>query len=427
MVRGCTRLVILLAALLAGPIAAVPAATRPLSRHTDPVVIVGRELLALPQATTASLRLYRWRDGVFAPVPYQFDARDRHGDVELARHDFPLDANDELVFMAADSGTRADPAALPGTCTAALEIAVDDPRDGGRGWVYLLQFDAPPARAADPPYAVVEPDGRRARSGAYAVEYAEGANVFTALYVTPAAGGSGEKLLRQTRMIGEPTLRLLFTDLTLRFDEQSTVARIEGVRNGPVRAIRQVRLSIDLGRFFPDLPNGTTHTYHYREGFDTPSRVSIPWLVLHTLRDFRFEDVVVFEPDALPLRYWDGANPDGVDLRAGATLHTDVDHDWWAVRGRAGSILETLHIPEPWRRWGVARGTVAGERREAAAGRDDYVAGYSLLNMTRLRDAGDYEIRQLMLVVPGGYDPGDEAAARAMIEEPLRTAVRRIR
>lgn len=422
------RLRRLVAPLFAALVAAPALATAPrLARRADPVVVSGAALLALPRPATAQLRLYRWRDGAFAPLPYQFDARDRHGDIELSRDEFPLDANDELVFMAADSGERADPAALPAGCTGALEIAVDDPHDGGRGWVYLLQFDDPPPRAADPPYAVIDPDGRRAHSANYAVEYAEGVNVFNSFRVSPAAGGNGENLLRQTRMVGEPTLRLLFTDLTLRFDERSTLARIEGVRNGPVRAIRQVRLSIDLGRFFPDLPNGTTHTYHYAEGFDSPARVSIPWVVLRTLRDFRFEDVVVFDPAVLPLRYWDGANPNGVDLAAGAALRTDVDHDWWAVRGDAGSILETLHIPEPWRRWGVARGTVAGERRGAADGDDDYVAGYSLLHMTQLRDAGDYDIRQLMLVVPGGYQPGAEAEAQAMAEAPLRTTVTRIR
>ncbi|MFN8644575.1 MAG: DUF3108 domain-containing protein [Candidatus Binatia bacterium] len=404
------------------------AAAHPLARHVDPVVVTGADLLAaLPAATTAPLRLYRWRDGAPVPVPYQFDARDKNGDVELAREEFALDANDELVFMAGDTGERAAAEALPPGCTGALEIAVRDPVGGGRGWVYLLQFDDPPPRAADPPYATLDADGRRARSANYDVEYAEGANVFNVLRVSLAAGGSGENLLRQTRMVGEPTLRLLFTDLTFRFDERSTVARIDGVRNGPVRAIRQVRLSIDLGRYFPDLPNGTTHTYHYADGFDSPARVSIPWLVLRTLRSFRFEDVVVFDPAVLPLRYWDGANLGGVDLGPDVQLRTDVDHDWWAVRGRAGSILETLHIPESWRRWGIARGTVAGSGREPDDGAGDHVAGYSLLNMTQLRDAGDYELRQLMLVMRGGYEPGDEAAARAMAEQPLRTTVTRLR
>jgi hypothetical protein len=409
-------------------LAALPAAAAPpLSRSTDPVVLAAAALQVLPRPHTDHLRLYRWRDGAFEPVPYQFDARDGHGDIELTRAHFALDDNDELVFMASDTGERADPSALPAASTAGVEITVEDPVDGGRGWVYLFAFDDPPPPAAVPPYAVIDADARHARSASYAVEYGDGVNVFTALHVAPAAGGTGENLLRQTRMTGEPTLRLLFADLTLHFDERTTVARIDGVKNGPVRAIRQVRLAIDLGKMFPDLPNGTTYTFHYRDGFDSPVKVSIPWMVLKTLRAFRFEDVVVFNPAVRPLRYWDGANPDGVDLADGAALRTDIDHDWWAVRSRAGSILQTLQIPERWREWGIARGTVAGDRPDPDQGDDASVAGYSLLNMTKLRAHGDYDFRQLMMVVPGGYQPGAERAARAMANQPLRTSVARIR
>ncbi|MFN8641174.1 MAG: hypothetical protein U0802_05760, partial [Candidatus Binatia bacterium] len=330
-----------------------------------------------------------------------------------------------LAFMAADAGERADPDALPAACTAAMEITIDDPRDGGRGWVYLLAFDQPPPRAERTPYVVIDPDGRHVRSANYDVEYADGADVFTTFRVSPAAGGSGENLLRQTKMTGEPTLRLLFTDLTFHFDEKSTVAQIEGIKNGPVRAIRQIRMSIDLGRYFPDLPNGITQTYHYSEGFDSPARVSIPWVVLKTLRAFRFEDVVIFDPAVGPLRYFDGANPGGTDLSDGAGLRTDVDHDWWAVHSPAGSILQTLQIPQQWVDWGIARGTVAGDRSHE--GGDSYVAGYSLLNMTRLREDGDYSFRQLMMVVPGGYQPGAEREAQAIADQPLRTTAARIR
>jgi hypothetical protein len=411
---------------LIGLLAAVPASARPLARAAEPVVVTTDALLGLPRPHTAHLRLYRWRDGRFEAVPYQFDARDRNGDIELGREDFAFDANDELVFMAGDTGERADPAALPAASTAGVEITVDDPVDGGRSWVYLFAFADPPPRAERAPYAVIDGDGRHVRSENYSVEYGDGVNVFTAMRIAPAAGGTGENLLRQTRMTGEPTLRILFADLTLHFDERSTVARIDGVKNGPVRAIRQVRLSIDLGKMFPDLPNGTTHTYHYSEGFDSPAKVSIPWVVLKTLRAFRFEDVVVFDPAVQPLRYWDGANPDGADLSDGTGLHTDVDHDWWAVRSRAGSILQTLQIPDRWREWGIARGTVAGDRRDPDAG-DAYVAGYSLLNMTQLRAHGDYDFRQLLMVVPGGYHPGAERGAQAMANQPLRTTVARIR
>lgn len=415
------RLIAILLTVLAPQLVA---ADPPLTRTIDPVVISTAKLGALPRRHTRGLRLYRWGAQGFEPLRYQFDARDPGGDIELDATEFAFDSNDELVFMAHDSGPAAPADTLPEGAVAGLEIAVQDPRDGGRGFVYLAQFERPPARADLPPYAQLDADGRRARSAGYTVEYAADANVFTALRITPAAGGNGENLLRQTRMAGEPTMRLLFTDLTLRFDERSTMARIEGVKNGPVRAIRRVRLSIDLGRFFPDLPNGTTHTYHYANAFDTPSRIAIPWLVLNTLRAFRFENVVVFDPAVEPLRYWDGANPEGTPLDDAAGLRTDVDHDWWAVRSAAGSILQMLQIPPLWREWGIARGTVAGSAAIAAG--EKAVAGYSLLHMTRLRRHGDYTFRQIMQVLPEGYTPGAEAGALAMAHQPLSVAVRPI-
>jgi len=398
-------------------VAAVAVAAPATAGRLDPVIVRGAALAALPDPHTDHLRLYARRDGALRPIPYQFDARDADDTIELAGDAFAVDANDDLVFMAADAGARVSGAPWPPGATAGLELELSDPRDGGRSWAYLLHFAAPPPRAATAPYAVLDADGLHARSALYEVDYAPGRNIFTALRVTPAAGGNGDSLLRQTRMVGEPTLRILLADLRLRFDEQSTIVRVEGVRNGPVRAIRQVHLSVDLGRFFPDLPNGIVHTYHYAGAFDTPSRIDIPWLVLRTLRAFRFENVAVFAPAALPLRYWDGANPAGLDTPDGAaTAQAAADHDWWAVSSAAGSILQVIAIPPAWLDWGIARGTVT--RPDAA--------GWSLLHMTRLQRHGTYEVRQLMAIVPHGYRPGAEAEALAMVHQPLQVQVRRL-
>jgi hypothetical protein len=407
---------------------AVTAPGPAVQRPHEPVVVRGVELAALPDRATARLRLYRVREGIFEPMRYQFDARDGDGDIALDAGEFSIGDRDELSFMAADAGDRAAAEALPADSDTALELEISDQRTGARSWAYLLHFAAPPARVAGSPYVEIDAAGRRARSQFYEVEYAEGHNFFTGFRVLPAAGGDGRNLLRQTKMLGQPTLRLLFADLQLRFDERSTVVRVEGTKVGPVRAIRQVRLWIDLGRFFPELPNGTIHTYHYLTSFDTPSRVSVPWLVLKALRGFIFENVAVFDPAVDALRYWDEANPDGVDLSAApaTALRSDADHDWWAVGGRAGTMLVAVEIPPAWTRWGISRGSVLRPDVDAG-GPTPYAAGYSLLNMTRLREHGTYQLRQVMMVVPGGYRRGDERDALAMLRAPLRVSVRRLR
>jgi hypothetical protein len=99
-----------------------------------------------------------------------------------------------------------------------------------------------------------------------------------------------------------------------------------------------------------------------------------------------------------------------------ATTRPEVDHDWWAVGGPAGAILQILAIPPVWRAWGIARGTVT--RADAA--------GWSLLHMTGLQRHGTYEIRQVTTIVPGGYQPGAEAEALAMVYQPLQVQVVRL-
>src|SRR5262249_62407649 len=107
-------------------------------------------------------------------------------------------------------------------------------------------------------------------------------------------------LLRQPRMLGRPPFPLLFADLTLRFTAQNSLVALDGVRPGRVRAVRRVRLSVDLGTYFPTLPSGTVSTHHYRTFYTTPSRVGIPRLLLKPLPAFSFQHLVSFAPVPMP-------------------------------------------------------------------------------------------------------------------------------
>jgi len=236
-------------------------------------------------------------------------------------------------------------------------------------------------------------------------------------------------------MHGSPTFSLLLTDFTLDFTEQNSMVEIEGVRSGPVRAVRRVKLSVDLGPLFPELPSGTAHTYHYLSFYSTPTRVKFPWIMVQTLRAFRFENVLDFRPDAMPMRYYDAWYPEGIALSSGdpRELRTTEDRDWWVHSGVGGTMLHALVIPQLWRDWGVVRGTVVRSGTDADHAHDDaragptYEAGYTLLNMTSLREAGGYDLLMASIVLPATYAPGDEAGPMAMLRAPLTTRVHRLR
>jgi hypothetical protein len=415
---------------------AAPGPAKTLTRLHDPVVVSTAELRSLPDHSTASFRLYRVEKGRLFAIPLQFDARDDHGDIVVdGAAEFAFDGNDELVFMAKDTGDQALADRWPADCDAVVEIAVIDPLHGERGWAYLVHFPGTPPPPAAEHYVSFDRAANQARSSFYQVDYARARNFYTGMRVTHDAGGNDTNLIRQTRMRGSPTLSLLFNDFTFQFTEQSSIVAIEGVRVGPVRAVRRVRLSVDLGPLFPDLPTGIAYTYHYFSSYLTPTRIGFPWIVLKTLHAFQFENVIDFDPREMPMTYWDGANRDGLALAAqnGARVETDADHDWWVHSGAAGTMLHAFVIPEQWRQWGITRGTVLRNDRGAADGNDRHAeepvfeAGYSLLHMTNLREARQYDLLQAAIVLPKPYRPGDETEPMAMLRAPLRTEIRRVR
>lgn len=411
------------AALLARPgrSAILPVEAKTLDRPYDPVIVPTAKLAGLPDRATARCRLYAARDGAVEPIPFQFDARDRDGELVLSDADFTFDDDDELVFMAKDAGDRVDAAALPAAGDGAVEIVVTDRAAGARGWAYLVHFPGEPPPRSPVRYARYDPVRQQAQALFYEADYAHDRSNFLAeIRVAPAAGGTGEPLIRRLVMRIHPVFSLLLTTWGPTFTEESFSVAPDGLKNGPVRAVRRVRESLDLGRFFPEVPSGTVTTYYYFNSFTTPSTFSIPWLPLKALRDFRFESVDAFDAGADDVRYWDADNPGGIALGRGEhPAASERDHDWWVVSSRRGTLLHALHIPLQWQAWGIARGIVVRPLDGTEGG-----VGYSLLGMTNLRRPGTYALDSALVVLPHPYRPGDEVEALAMFREPLETQAR---
>ena len=145
--------------------------------------------------------------------------------------------------------------------------------------------------------------------------------------------------------------------------------------------------------------------------------------------------------------------PGGVSLAGdGPVVRSGDDHDWWVYSSDAGTMLHAFEIPDLWKQWGIVRGAVvrptADDPRQAAAAEagsdggvrvaeaaeapaagpadDGRSAGYSLLHMTKLREAGTFDLMMASVVMQGPYRAGDEAGPMAMLHEPLATEVRRV-
>lgn len=422
------------ASIVAGRTGAIasPRTPKTLRRLHDPVIIETGRLGDLPDRRTAHYRLYAFHDGRLEPIPFQFDARDESGDLLLSGEDEGsgpvFDDNDELVFMAKDSGDRAGSSDLPTGADVAREIELGDPTGDGRGWAYLVHFPGHVPPPSPVRYATFDPATNEVRALFYEVTYFPGRNFFTSLRITRAGGGTGENILDRMRVRLRPTFSLLFTKWSPLFTEESFTVKVDGVKNGPVRAIRRVRQWLDLGRFFPQAPGGTVYTYYYLSSFVSPSRVKIPWLVLKALRGFRFEGVSDLGEKAHGMTYWDAAHPRG--LRFTGHNHAGVeaaqDHDWYVISGPSGACIHAFVIPPEWRSWGIVRGAVFVDEdgaRGKAGGAGRHAAGYRLLNMTKIRKPGTYAMSLAVVILPGGYHPGEELEALAMLKRPLTIRV----
>jgi hypothetical protein len=405
--------------LPAGASASLEATAKSLQRDQDPVIVRTGLLTGLGDHETSRYRLYAVRQGRLEPIPFQFDARGADGELVLSEDGtetgFTFDDDDELVFMAKDTGDRAANDLLP---DAALELAVVDRAHGGTGWAYLIHFAEDPPPRSPVRYATFDTARQEARGLTYEVSYSHDRSNFLGRIRIVPRDGTAETLIERLRMRISPTFALLWTTVQPTLTEESFSVVPDGVKNGPVRAIRRVRQSLDLGPMFPDVPNGRVYTYYYATSFQTPVRFSIPWLALKALRDFRYESVDELGSHGEDMRYWDAANREGVAFDGSERpAATDADHDWWVVSSARGMCMQAFVIPEEWRSRGIKRGIVFN-----ASGTDPG-AGYSLLRMTNLERAGTYDLASVFVFLPRPYRPGDESEALDALRDPLHTEV----
>ena len=157
-----------LAAITAFGIAGTAGAA-PADRAGDPVVLTGSQLTGLTGTSPGKILAYKW-NGKWIQVPVQIDerhtvdARTLYPEVATSKYIYSgtfdlevyadpktrsgadenenFDADDELVFMAGDSGSSAPSSAVAPPAvisTSATKVAVEDPVGGGRSFVYLVK------------------------------------------------------------------------------------------------------------------------------------------------------------------------------------------------------------------------------------------------------------------------------------------------
>ncbi len=333
-----------------------------LNRDLDPVVLTGSSLTALLGLAPGSVVAFRYQGG-WGQIPVQIDERDEVTYDQVYGGGFPaasilvatytdpgsyvgadtdplFDADDELVFMASDAGDLAPAgSSYPiGTVpVGGVVLEIDDPLDGGLGYVYLFESSGSLSPGAGADYVSYTFD---LLAGSYPADYnlANGPNpedsvVATARYVShfsdrwihdeisiTAGGATGVDILDRHRNIFAPGVCSRSED-TFSAGEGAFFANIDG----PVRAIRSY-----MGANSGPLTQRVHVFYAGREDITTFLRV-------HAISGIM--DMFDYSSNAIGMTYSSSTSPGGVSVDGTPDVVSSAVPSWEMVTGAQGSLI----------------------------------------------------------------------------------------
>ncbi len=239
--------------------------------------VIGKSAPALVGLRNSAFRVYAFRDGSAAPIPFQVDERDRRGHwadddgPQPVRDDTPgvFDDNDVIVFMNRDLGAKGDLAKLPDGATKWLEVRIGE-QSSPIGFAYVGAFDAPPplpVEQRDYAHYVAERD--EVEADRYTVRF--GAPLPSYIALVHRRGENGPNILNGVRAHGQ--VKILAGLFRFERSEKDLQYTLQGWRDGPVRAIRSAKYWIRLPLGFK--ARGRVELLFYRDFVEARAQVNI--------------------------------------------------------------------------------------------------------------------------------------------------------
>ncbi|MDY6933752.1 MAG: hypothetical protein SVZ03_05945 [Spirochaetota bacterium] len=212
-----------------------------LEREMDCVVLTGDQCSEILGKPISRYGLYSLQNGSFVSIPFQIDELDEKDQFILTqgkgksvdKDNSHFDANDQLVFMARDTGDKImREMDLPKTATGIVEITIIDPTNEKKGWVYLMNFDNPP-RPSDIDYVNYDPAKMKIVAWNYITRFNKENPVAASKYAFwEKIGGGGSDLIDRVKV--RIVLKKFFT---LHRSEEDIKVKEIGYIDGPVRVI----------------------------------------------------------------------------------------------------------------------------------------------------------------------------------------------
>jgi len=365
----------------------------------------GETLGCLAGRSEDEVELVACRD-TCVPIPWQLDERD--GDGEFALPDGPqpnpddprgvIDANDELLWMAADAGRRMRAGEVPSDAGCALEVELQGA--GATAWVYAVTVPAPAPRS---PLRYVTYDPARDVVSAARVAIGFGAPTPRYLALRDSAGQTGPNLLDRLKVRASARF---FGLIPLGRDEDDIEWEFGAWHAGPIRVVRREWQWVRLG-WGLRTPIFRTETVVSRDYLELPVRLRLNFPPTYFFRGIEVQAALDFRD----LRDWRVHTPQGPVGVVGTVPQevrdriTAQDGDWLALEGPAATLVLRLQLGDSFaslRRQLLYREDVDGYAPEGDAGEHPAI-GFRLTDWGAV-DRGEHWFAAVATALPAGYD-----------------------
>jgi len=323
-----------------------------IGRKYEPIIIKGEVLSAFFGKEINKLYLFSYQaaNQSWTMIPFQFDEVNTQVDDSIkyfAPDDGLLDENDELVFMAADLGDKAENDCWQeSTDTLRLALSLLDSLDNRWRYVYLYHSEFIGTSVPDCYQLQYHADNDRISSAFYEVGFNE-TGLLGEVALSPEIGASGLNIFDRTKI--RFYLSFLWIPLSVNEDSLSFVSAHAKV--GPVRIIRNMtaRFQYRIGVFPVEETFTQTSFFYPWHGMFELMEIPIGDLTQYGVQIDEFRTSWDFNSAATGMKFYSEYNQspvsiDGASDVASRTILPD-DLNWSMGTGTAGTLLNIFYTP----------------------------------------------------------------------------------
>ncbi len=336
-----------------------------MTRVDDFIISDFSKLSAFHGYSPTQVSLMAFENDKWRPIPFQIDQRKPDGTyaytlgLEASKDPDPdIDANDELIFLIRNAGNQITNEKWPDGAKEVMELELSDPKNGNKGWLYLIGFsDNPPRSTKDYIRLEIDRDKRTRYVDSDEYRFGGASDRLVPDYMAckeVLAGVIGPDVLDKIKIRGKVRLPLGIK-IPLKFEELLRGKEV-GYIDGPIRVLVNIQGYIEIlsGAFKFEMKEREV-IYYYPNCLIAPIRMEVPQGIGKMIKLVELRGFMDFNTNIHGCSFFTGVHPaddrivlDGKMNEIEKKLDTEKNIEWLSGYGPYGNITARIAFhPKP--------------------------------------------------------------------------------